>query len=155
MAIDRDGDGPPLRREDAKTSPAPRRDDLRATPFTDDVFDDDYYGRRKSKGGSFGLIAGVVFGAAVAMVWTTVPVPSSRAMVTVCELLALLVQRIVVGWPATSVSPPSGLVTVTYCVGLIDACVVLPNAPRFAFSPSGCGSLATGTLGSPRSMTGE
>src|SRR4051812_33241145 len=64
MPIDRDGEGPPLRREEAKTSGrAP--DDLRATPFTDDVFDDDYYGRRR-KGGGFGLIVGVVFGAALA-----------------------------------------------------------------------------------------
>jgi len=64
MAIDRDGDGPPLRREDGKPA-APHPNDLRATPFTDDVFGDDYYGKR-GRGGSFGLIAGVVFGAAVA-----------------------------------------------------------------------------------------
>ena len=68
MAIDRDGDGPSLTRDDTK----PRTsggDDLRATPFTDDVFnDDDYYGKRPatSKGGrSFTLIAGVVIGVAI------------------------------------------------------------------------------------------
>ena len=67
MAIDRDGDGPSLTREDTK--PRSGGDDLRATPFTDDVFnDDDYYGRRPaaSKGGrSFTLIAGVVIGVAI------------------------------------------------------------------------------------------
>lgn len=67
MAIDRDGDGPSLTRDDTK--PRSGGDDLRATPFTDDVFsDDDYYGRRPttSKGGrSFTLIAGVVIGLAI------------------------------------------------------------------------------------------
>src|SRR4051812_46565515 len=65
MAIDRDGDGPPLRREGSRST-TPRSDDLRATPFTDDVFDDEYHGRKSRAGSSFGLIAGVVFGAAVA-----------------------------------------------------------------------------------------
>ena len=64
MSIDRDGEGPPLRRAEAKTS-GRGPNDLRAKPFTDDVFDDDYYGRRR-KGGAFGLVAGIVFGAAVA-----------------------------------------------------------------------------------------
>ena len=64
MAIDRDGDGPPLRREDSRS--APRTDDLRATPFTDDVFDDEYHGRKSRGGSSFGLVAGVLFGAAIA-----------------------------------------------------------------------------------------
>ena len=67
MAIDRDGDGPSLTRDDTK--PRSGGDDLRATPFTDDVFnDDDYYSRRPtaSKGGrSFTLIAGVVIGLAI------------------------------------------------------------------------------------------
>lgn len=68
MAIDRDGDGPSLTRDDTKPR-ASGGDDLRATPFTDDVFnDDDYYGKRPatSKGGrSFTLIAGVVIGVAI------------------------------------------------------------------------------------------
>ncbi len=65
MSIDRDGEGPPLRRDEAR-APSRGGDDLRATPFTEDIFgDDDYHGRRR-KSGAFGLIAGVVFGAAVA-----------------------------------------------------------------------------------------
>ncbi|MBL8629144.1 MAG: SPOR domain-containing protein [Rhodospirillaceae bacterium] len=65
MAIDRDGDGPPLRKTQSKADDGSA---LRATPFTDDVFDDDYYrGRGRSSGGSpFGLIVGVIVGAAVA-----------------------------------------------------------------------------------------
>ena len=64
MAIDRDGDGPPLRREDARSKPP--ADGLRASPFTEDVFDDEYYGRRpRSSGVSFGTVVGVVFFAAV------------------------------------------------------------------------------------------
>lgn len=74
MAIDRDGDGPPLHREDGKPRSGDGRsssrggEDLRATPFTDDVFEDDYYGRRPAsgKGGrGFSLIAGVVIGLAI------------------------------------------------------------------------------------------
>jgi hypothetical protein len=67
MAMDRNGDGPPLRREDTKARPT-GRDELRATPFTDDVFDDDYYGRRRSsaKGGrTVSLVVGVVLGLAI------------------------------------------------------------------------------------------
>jgi hypothetical protein len=63
--IDRDGDDPPLRRAE---SPKQAKDDLRAKPFTEDVFDDEYYGRRRRGGTPFGLIVGVVFGAAVAAV---------------------------------------------------------------------------------------
>lgn len=72
MPIDRDGDGPPLRRPEGKVSLTPgegRSGDLRATPFTDDVFNDDYYGRRtRGAGGSRSLsvIVGVVLGVAVA-----------------------------------------------------------------------------------------
>jgi hypothetical protein len=66
MAIDRDGDGPPLRREDATRTTKPPADGLRASPFTEDVFDDEYYGRRpRSSGLSFSTIVGVVFFAAV------------------------------------------------------------------------------------------
>jgi hypothetical protein len=45
---------------------------LRASPFTEDVFDDDYYGRRRRGSGiSFGTIAAVIFVSAVvaAMGW--------------------------------------------------------------------------------------
>lgn len=64
MAIDRDGDGPPLRR--AQTS-ADDSNTLRATPFTEDVFDDDYYrGRGRSSGSPLGLVIGVLVGAALA-----------------------------------------------------------------------------------------
>ena len=72
MSIDRDGDGPPLRRQEPKASLTPgegRGGDLRATPFTDDVFNDDYYGRRvsRSEGSrSFSVILGVALGVAVA-----------------------------------------------------------------------------------------
>jgi hypothetical protein len=71
MPIDRDGEGPSLRREDPRPSaPDNRGGDLRATPFTDDVFDDDYYGRRgrSSAGGSRSLsvVIGVGLGIAVA-----------------------------------------------------------------------------------------
>ncbi len=68
MAMDRDGDGPPLHRDDTKPRASGSGDGLRATPFTDDVFDDDYYGRHPaaSKGGrSISLIVGVVIGLAV------------------------------------------------------------------------------------------
>jgi hypothetical protein len=66
MAINRDGDGPPLRREDAKP---PAGDDLRAAPFTDHVFDDDYYGRSGKSGGGrpYGLVLGIVLGTSVAV----------------------------------------------------------------------------------------
>jgi hypothetical protein len=65
MPIDRDGDGPPLRREDEPR--AKPNDGLRASPFTEDVFDDEYYGRRPRRTGgiSFGVITGVVFFAAI------------------------------------------------------------------------------------------
>ena len=61
----RDGDGPPLRREDAKSSGG---DDLCAEPFTDHVFDDNYYGRSGRDGGgrSYGLVIGVVLGLVIA-----------------------------------------------------------------------------------------
>jgi hypothetical protein len=65
MAIDRDGDGPPLFRDEASKPRAGVGDDLRATAFTDDVFNDDYYARRPaaSKGGrGFSMIAGVAIG---------------------------------------------------------------------------------------------
>ncbi|TAK98789.1 MAG: SPOR domain-containing protein [Rhodospirillaceae bacterium] len=64
MAIDRDGDGPPLHRDEERA--AKPAEGLRASPFTEDVFDDEYYGRRRRGGGiSFGVIAGVVFVAAI------------------------------------------------------------------------------------------
>jgi len=72
MSIDRDGDGPTLRRTEGKVSLTPgegRGDDLRATAFTDNVFDDDYYGRRArgSQGSrSFSVVVGVVLGIAAA-----------------------------------------------------------------------------------------
>ena len=72
MPIDRDGDGPSLRRQEPKVSLTPgegRSSDLRATPFTDDVFTDDYYGRRVSSSTgsrSFSVIVGVTLGVAVA-----------------------------------------------------------------------------------------
>ncbi len=72
MSIDRDGDGPPLRRPDGKVSLTPsdaRGGDLRATPFTDDVFTDDYYGRRPAAtqgGKSFSVLIGVTLGVIVA-----------------------------------------------------------------------------------------
>ena len=44
-------------------------DDLRAAPFTDQVFDDDYYGRGR-RGRSYGFLLGIVLGAVVAAsVW--------------------------------------------------------------------------------------
>jgi len=73
MPIDRDGDGPPLRRTESKVSLTPgenRGADLRATPFTDDVFNDDDYGRRSSRregGVSISVIAGVALGLVVAV----------------------------------------------------------------------------------------
>ena len=72
MPIDRDGDGPPLRRPESRVSLTPgegRSGDLRATPFTDDVFNDDYHGRRAttSEGNkSYSVIIGVVLGVAIA-----------------------------------------------------------------------------------------
>jgi len=77
MAIDRDGDGPSLRREEVRPSKA--ADELRASPFTEDVFDDEYYGRRRRGGGTpFGMIAGVVFVAAIvaAAAWYVIGVRS-------------------------------------------------------------------------------
>jgi len=66
MAIDRDGDGPPLRKDKDDPRPAKAGNELRASPFTEDVFDDEYYGRRARGGGpSFTVIAGVVFFAAI------------------------------------------------------------------------------------------
>jgi len=72
MPIDRDGDGPPLRRQDNKVSLTPgegRSSDLRATPFTEDVFTDDYYGRRAASSDnskSFSVVIGVTLGVLVA-----------------------------------------------------------------------------------------
>ena len=65
MSTNGDRDDPPMRREDA---PPAAGDDLRAAPFTDHVFDDDYYGRSAKPGGkrSYGLILGIVFGIAIA-----------------------------------------------------------------------------------------
>jgi hypothetical protein len=65
MPIDREGDGPPLRKAETKPDDGAG---LRATPFTDDVFDDEYYrGRGRASGGSpLGLAVGVLFGAALA-----------------------------------------------------------------------------------------
>ncbi len=64
MAADRDGawdrEGPPLR------SSEPRRgegNDLRATPFTEEVFEDER--NRERSGRPFGLIVGVVLGVAI------------------------------------------------------------------------------------------
>ena len=61
----REGDGPPLRREDAKTSAG---GGLRAAPFTDHVFDDDYYGRSSRGGGGrfYRLVLGIILGMAIA-----------------------------------------------------------------------------------------
>ncbi len=66
MPSNRDGDGPPLRREDAKPGAG---DDLRAAPFTDQVFDDDYYGRahKGGSGRSYGLVFGVLLGTLIAV----------------------------------------------------------------------------------------
>ncbi|MSO72801.1 MAG: hypothetical protein EXQ84_04235 [Rhodospirillaceae bacterium] len=72
MPIDRDGDGPPLRRPESKVSLAlgeGRGGDLRATPFTDDVFTDDYYGRRAGRAGgsrSYSVLIGVTLGVVIA-----------------------------------------------------------------------------------------
>jgi len=71
MSIDRDGEGPSLRRQGSgpeKTPGPDAGDGLRAQPFTDDVFDDDYYSRRGRTGGgrSFGLVVGIIFGIAIA-----------------------------------------------------------------------------------------
>ena len=65
MPIDREGEGPPLRKAETKPDDATS---LRATPFTEDVFDDEYYrGRGRAVAGSpLGLIIGVVFGAVLA-----------------------------------------------------------------------------------------
>ena len=65
MSTNRDGDGPPLRREDAKPGGG---GDLRAVPFTEHVFDDDYYGRTGKSGGgrSYGVVLGIVLGTAIA-----------------------------------------------------------------------------------------
>ncbi len=73
MSIERDGDGPPLRRQEPKapSTPGDGRADLRATPFTDDVFgEDDYRGRRSRRAAdenkSFSVIVGVILGVVVA-----------------------------------------------------------------------------------------
>ena len=72
MPIDRDGDGPPLRRPESRVSLTPgegRSSDLRATPFTDDVFTDDYYGRREGRAGgsrSYSVLIGVTLGFVIA-----------------------------------------------------------------------------------------
>jgi hypothetical protein len=73
MSIERDGDGPPLRRQEPKapSTPGDGRTDLRATPFTDDVFgEDDYRGRRSRRAAdenkSFSVIVGVILGLVVA-----------------------------------------------------------------------------------------
>ena len=72
MSIERDGDGPPLRRQEPKApQTSDGRADLRATPFTDDVFsEDDYRGRRTRRAAaenkSFSVIVGVVLGVVVA-----------------------------------------------------------------------------------------
>lgn len=66
MSIDRDGEGPPLRKAGGQADDPSA---LRATPFTEDVFDDEYYrgrGRGGSSGSPLGLILGVVVGALVA-----------------------------------------------------------------------------------------
>src|SRR4051812_28790473 len=67
MAADRDGawgvgdrEGPPMRRSE------PRRgegNDLRATPFTEEVFEDER--GRERRGRPFGLIVGVVLGVVI------------------------------------------------------------------------------------------
>src|SRR5690606_3210675 len=72
MPIERDGEGPPLRRPESKVSLTPgegRGGDLRATPFTDDVFSDDYYGQRPSRpesSRSLSVVIGVALGIVVA-----------------------------------------------------------------------------------------
>ena len=65
MAIDREGEGPMLRKAETKADDIAA---LRATRFTDDVFDDEYYRirGRSHVGTSLGLIIGVVFGAIIA-----------------------------------------------------------------------------------------
>jgi hypothetical protein len=65
MPIDRDGDGPQLRKTETKSDDG---GGLRATPFTEDVFDEEYYrGRgRASSNSPLGLIVGVAFGAMLA-----------------------------------------------------------------------------------------
>ncbi len=63
---DRDGDGPSLRREDVKRDADPfgnKADTLRATPFTDEVFDDRDGRTGRSGGLSVSLMAGVALGA--------------------------------------------------------------------------------------------
>jgi hypothetical protein len=65
MPIDRDGDGPQLRKTETKSDDS---GGLRATPFTEDVFDEEYY-RGRGRGSSqspLGLIVGVAFGAMLA-----------------------------------------------------------------------------------------
>ncbi|MCB2106838.1 MAG: SPOR domain-containing protein [Rhodobacteraceae bacterium] len=79
MAIERDGDGPPLKRAGGKSS---AKGEQAGLPFTEDVFDDEYYNRRgraSDRGSSFGLIVGIVFGAAVAggVAWYVVTGPAS------------------------------------------------------------------------------
>ncbi|MDX2224221.1 MAG: SPOR domain-containing protein [Rhodospirillaceae bacterium] len=79
MAIDRDGDGPPLKRASSKPEGEAASS---GKPFTDNVFDDDYYSRRgrsAERGTPFGLIVGVVFGAAVAggIAWYVISTPES------------------------------------------------------------------------------
>jgi hypothetical protein len=63
MAIDRDSDGPPLRRSGPRRDDRDDRDDLRATPFTEEVFEDER--RREGRGRPFGLVVGVVLGVAI------------------------------------------------------------------------------------------
>jgi len=64
MAADRDGawdrEGPPLRRSEPRRGES---NDLRATPFTEEVFEDER--NREGRGRPFGLIVGVVLGVAV------------------------------------------------------------------------------------------
>ncbi|MBX7200837.1 MAG: SPOR domain-containing protein [Rhodospirillaceae bacterium] len=63
---DRDGDGPSLRREDVKRDADPfgvkGGDTLRATPFTDEVFDDRDERSGRSGGLSMSLMVGVALG---------------------------------------------------------------------------------------------
>ena len=66
MSNTKDMNNPPLHKEESKSGVG---DDLRAAPFTDQVFDDDYYGRasRSGRGRSYGFLLGLLVGTAVAV----------------------------------------------------------------------------------------
>lgn len=79
MAADRDD--PPISR--AESQPDGREGGPASRPFTEDVFDEEYYGRsgrRRSRGTPLGLIVGIVIGAAVAggVAWYVFRVPVNQ-----------------------------------------------------------------------------